>query len=411
MALGTTGKFELDAAIDSSPGSLSIKGSGAVAFSLAGASFNGNLKLDFKTSAAGTKALFSGSFAVDLKIFKYNVNVITLEYDSAKGGLQALDVSAGGEVNFGVGRLDASGRFTYAKNPKPKIHINLSGTFSIWAVYTRSVTLDLDLGPIKLPFSFGPKAGAVRIPTTLGVVRVSGLNEAAITAGEDLKPDTKVISEVEVESCDLFEFFCLDVNSVNLNRQTGVLEGKVLGIFDLSVTASQLVTKKNDPPNYTTRFGNLVNESQGRCLEVPAAKYNDQQQLGTYNCVGVRHEQWQLSPPGLFHACWPPSKCLDATINKGENARPILFTLQPECPQPPLALRRPAAACAVTFGNQDRCLTAEPTTTAAGEVRMASATTPRSSAGRLSGRMTPRRLSRRQQLPRTRHRQPRARTR
>ena len=264
-------------------------------------------------------------------------------------------------------------------------------TFSIWNVYTRSVTLDLDLGRIKLPFSFGPKEGAVRIPTPLGVVRVSGLNEGEVDARTDGPTDTNVTREVEVESCDVLEFFCLDVNSVKLDRRTGVLEGKVLGIFDLKVTARQLVEQKNDPPNYTTRFGNLVNESQGRCLEVPAAKYNDRQELGTYDCVGVTHERWHFAPPGLFHAAGAPTKCLDATneIARGENARPILFTCNPDAPNHRWHFDARGRLHAVTFGNQDRCLTAVPTTTKAGEVRMGVCNDSAEQRWALSGRMQP----------------------
>jgi Ricin-type beta-trefoil lectin domain len=391
MKLGNGG-FTLDAAIDSSGSGasrkLAIKGSGAVDFSLAGASFKGSLTLDFESSAQRTAASFSGGFDVDLRIFKYGVTVKTLEYDSTKGGLQALDVSARGAVNFGAGTLSASGAFTYARNPG-KIHINLSGTFSIWDVYTRSVTLDVDLGRIKLPFSFGPKEGAVRIRTTFGVVRVSGLNEGNVDASPDGQTDTNVTREVEVESCDLLEFFCLDVHDVRLNRRTGVLEGTVLGVFPLSVSARELATDKNNPPNYTTRFGNLVNESQGRCLEVPAAKYNLLQPLGTYACVGVRHERWSLAPSGLLLASGDPSKCLDATINKGENARPILFTCTPGAPNHRWHFDARGRLHAVTSRNEDRCLTAVTTTNPSGEVRMGVCNDSAEQRWALSGRIQP----------------------
>jgi hypothetical protein len=372
--LGTSaiakGSFHLDAAfsVSSSRASRQISGSGGVEFSLAGASSKGSLALDFSLERGEPRGSFSGSLEADLKIFTYGVTVKTLVYDR---GLQALDVSAHGMVAFGVGELSASGSFTYAKKPG-KTHINLSGTFAIWNVYTRSVTLDMDLGRLKLPFSFGPKEGALRIPSgALTVVRVSGLNEGDVDARTDGQTTTDLTREVEVDSCDKLEFFCLEVHSVKLNRRTGVLEGKVLGVFNVSVSARELATEKNHPPTYATRLGNLVNESQGRCLDVPGAKYNELQPLGTFECVGAPNERWSLAPPGLFHAkAALPTKCLDATINRGDNARPILFTCTPDVPNHRWHFDDRGRLHAITFGHQDRCLAAVPTTNASGEVRM-----------------------------------------
>src|SRR5262249_44732896 len=85
--------FHLDAAFSVSGSGpsreISLKGSGGVEFSLAGASYKGNMTLDFSLTNGEPRGSFSGSLEADLKIFKYSVKVHTLVYDK---GLQALDV-------------------------------------------------------------------------------------------------------------------------------------------------------------------------------------------------------------------------------------------------------------------------------------------------------------------------------
>src|SRR5262249_20829752 len=127
----------------------------------------------------------------------------------------------------------------------------------------------------------------------------------------------------------------------------------------------------------------------GRCLEVPHADFKNEQPLGTYACVGVAHERWSLAPPGLFHAAAHASKCLDATINKGENARPILFTCTSDAPNHRWHFDDRGRLHPLTFGNQDRCLTAVPTTNPSGEVRMAICDDSTEQRWALSGRIRP----------------------
>src|SRR5262249_23235060 len=166
---------------------------------------------------------------------------------------------------------------------------------------------------------------------------------------------------------------------------------KVLGVFNVSVSARELATEKNHPPSYVARFGNLVNESDGRCLDVPGAKYNEREPLGTFACVGAANERWSLAPPGLLHAGQHPTKCLDATSEsaRGENPRPILFTCNREAANHRWHFDDRGRLHSVIFGNKDRCLAAVPTTNPSGEVRMDSCNDSKDQRWALSGRIRP----------------------
>ena len=173
------GLFSLDANFESSgtgaARTVSLQGSAALRFRLAGASFNGAMTFSFRTGQSGTTASFSGHFALDLKVFSASVDIRKLEYDSRKGGLQDLDVSAQATAGskFGPAEFSAAGGVYYSR-AADKIRLDFNVKIRLWRILTKDFQLKIELGQIEpaIPSrrlrraAHHPRAGRSRLPAT-----------------------------------------------------------------------------------------------------------------------------------------------------------------------------------------------------------------------------------------------------
>jgi hypothetical protein len=181
LAIGS-GTFRVDGNFDTSGSGAARKTTLEVTATLSakllGASFDGNMTLHFETASAGTgtastRADFSGRLAADLKLFKIEVEVKTLTYDSSKGGLQALDFTARAELSLGPAKAGGAIGVFYARAPEA-LKVSIKGNWSLWGTTVGGLDRTWDLSRIEIPYTILPKGGVIRIPVFPAVLRISG---------------------------------------------------------------------------------------------------------------------------------------------------------------------------------------------------------------------------------------------
>lgn len=227
--------FSIDVNFDSSGAgaarTVSLKGSAALNFKLAGASFDGAMTFSFSTSQAGTTASFSGHFAVNLVVFRASVDVRKLEYDSTKGGLQSLDVSAQAAAGskFGPAGLSAGGDVYYSRADN-KLRLDFNFQLRLWGIPLTEAHLKFELGPIKLPFRIGVSGGkiTIRLYVVPGDLVLRGAIAGALTWSPSEGFGVRIDDKFSFNYCVFLG--CVQLAGASVNDQTGVVTLRIVGI-------------------------------------------------------------------------------------------------------------------------------------------------------------------------------------
>jgi hypothetical protein len=271
------------------------------AVTLLGASFTGNVNLDF-SSGPGLKADVSGRLKADLKLLDLDVDLRSLIYDSTNTrnpGLQKLDIAVNTGFNLGPvgGRL--AGSVKYTAEPKA-IELGLSGHVRVWG-FEPSFELKGGL-PTKLPFSFGPGEGKttrISAPKTLVVLRLKG----------DLKGDVSRAGAVEdvklmpIQGCFPFETVCVDIGDAKVNTANGQVMFKAFG-YDVVIDASKYVKNTPGQVDYSPGISYVANDSSGKCLDVDFGNFADGTRIKQEACSKTRNtaQEFKLLADGTLRA-------------------------------------------------------------------------------------------------------------
>ena len=99
---------------------------------------------------------------------RLSVKLNTLEYDSANGGLQALDIQVNHQFRLGPVEGHIGGGVTYSRGNQ-EIGLSLSGRVKVWTFETGFRLAPKLTTNLTLPFDFGPGGETTRIskPGTL----------------------------------------------------------------------------------------------------------------------------------------------------------------------------------------------------------------------------------------------------
>ena len=226
------GLFSIDVNFESSgtgtARTVSLQGTGALRFKLGGASFDGAMTFSFRTSQAGTTASFSGHFTLDLVVFRASVNIRKLDYDSTKGGLQYLDVSAQAAAGskFGPAELSANGAVYYSR-AENKLRLDFDFKFRLWRIFTINDHRKFDLREMSLPFRIDVPGGRRTIPVGVGELQLRGAIAGALTWSPNAGFRVLITDDFSLHYC-IFKR-CPKIAGVSVNRQTGVLTVDVAG--------------------------------------------------------------------------------------------------------------------------------------------------------------------------------------
>ena len=229
------GRFVIDADFKSSGTgagrTVSLEASAVLSFRLGGASFDGGMKFSFSTSQKGTTASFTGHLTLNLKVFSASVDIRKLDYDSTKGGLQNLDVSAQAVAGskFGPAGLSAGGDVYYSR-AENKLRLNFNVKFRLWQIFTRDFHLKIEFGPITLPFRIGAKGGKVTIPLFVvpGELELRGAIAGALTWSPNAGFGVRIDEDFSFHYCLLGA--CPRLAGASVNRETGVVTLHIIGI-------------------------------------------------------------------------------------------------------------------------------------------------------------------------------------
>ncbi len=314
IAIGS-GRFEIDAAIHSSGAGTSrktkIDATSSLNASLLGAKFDGKMELHFEsavgaTSDAQTTADFSGRLRADLKIFKTDVDVKTLKYDSSKGGLQALDFKASAEVSLGPAKANGAFGVFYARQPET-LKLSVNGGWSLWGVDRGHIEKVWDLSRIEIPFTIASPQGST-FNAGVVILKVAGDMTGSLawtpSGGFHLTTDLKAFS---LRVCDPFNIGCSTLTEVHVNKDTGEVTGSFLGI-KYSVKPSQYAAGIGQyiPPPISNE-GVITGVASHKCVDVTNGDTRDGTVVKVINCHDASKDgnvprEWRLAQRWLLNA-------------------------------------------------------------------------------------------------------------
>ena len=227
------GLFSLDANFDSSGSgtsrTVSLQGSAALRFRLGLAKFNGAMTFSFRSAQSGTTASFSGHFDLDLVVFSASVDIRKLEYDSTKGGLQYLDVSAQAAAGsrFGLAAFSATGGVYYSR-AEDKIRLDFNVKIRLWTIPIKEYHLQTELSKIEVPFQIGASGGQVNIGFRLGRLELRGAIAGALTWSPSTGVRVRIDQGFSLNVCSFGS--CWRIFGADVNSTTGVVTLRVFGI-------------------------------------------------------------------------------------------------------------------------------------------------------------------------------------
>ena len=235
------GLFSLDANFESSgtgaARTVSLQGSAALRFRLAGASFQRRDDVLVPHRSVGyDEPRSAATSTLDLKVFSASVDIRKLEYDSRKGGLQDLDVSAPGDSGIDSsarGRVESRTAGCTTAAPRTRLRLDFNVKIRLWRILTRDFQLKIELetDPACHSESESP-AGELTIPVLVapGYLQLRGAIAGALTWSPNAGFGVRIDEAFSSTICLRQDSWCVQLAGAEVNRNTGVVTVRVVGI-------------------------------------------------------------------------------------------------------------------------------------------------------------------------------------
>jgi len=284
---------------------------------LLGVRLDGDVKLHFESATgpdgrADTKAQFSGKVTADLRLFKAEVEVKTLTYDSAARphpGLQALDFTVSANVNIGPASANGAIQVLYTRAPEV-LKVSINGRWSLWGTERGSINRTWDLSRIEIPFTIVPPGGHITLARFPVVLKVAGDVSGALiwtpSGGFSVTTDFKAF---RMDVCDPFEVLCSTLADLSVNRDTGEVTGTVLGIRYRASPSEYAAGEGRAQLPAISNEGMIVSGRSRKCVDLQNANTRDGTLVQIIDCHAASTDssvprqwslaqRWELEPSG-----------------------------------------------------------------------------------------------------------------
>ena len=296
-AIGS-GKFEVDGTFNRAGATTSLNGTASLHAQVLKARMDGDLELHYQSGGGPTQAKFSGGLDIDLLIMRLSVKLNTLEYDSANGGLQALDIQVNHQFRLGPVEGHIGGGVTYSRGNQ-EIGLSLSGRVKVWTFETGFRLAPKLTTNLTLPFDFGPGGETTRIskPGTLLVLRLKGKLDGEVQRTGQIKVD----HVMPIQGCFPFETVCVTIGDAKVNTTNGTVTFKVFG-YDVVIDAGQYVKHTPGQVDYSPGISYVANERSGECLDVDFGNFNAGTRIKQIACSKTRNvaQEFKLLADGTL---------------------------------------------------------------------------------------------------------------